>query len=177
MTIYILQATGGGPIKIGHAAIPSARRAQISSFFPYGVDLLCTFEGGRIGETFLHRCFDPIRISAEWFNSTPEIWRFILSVIDNGRPEFLPSEVSWNSKQVEAMACHLFGDLTSAKDALGYSRKSPIAQVFSVSSKFSYSVQGRLQFRKALASGELPECIAKLHRTPADTPANSRETA
>src|SRR5690554_5046803 len=90
MSVYLMQATYGGPIKIGHAHDAESRRDTISKMFPYGVEVLALIDGDLVTERFLHKCFAPICIRTEWFRNCLPLWRFIADLEDNGRPSWLP---------------------------------------------------------------------------------------
>ncbi len=158
--IYFLHAVNGGPIKIGCSASPKVRASALSSLYPYGVEVICEFEGGRVAETFLHHCFHSLRITSEWFRSDPVLWRFALSIIDGGRPQFIPDEEVWDADRVKSEARRMFGTLERARDCLGYSPNTPPSQVFAITSVSSYSVQSRLMFHAALREGAIPEYLA-----------------
>jgi len=156
--IYILQPINGGAIKIGSSISPERRGANLQSLFPYGIEILATMDGGRIGEAFLHRCFEPIPHIREWFHPHPSVWRFILDVIDNGRPAFIPAEERAGRNDTRDIALSLFGDERRAMDALGYAPTTMISDVFS-----GANGHARVMFAKAMADGVLPFYIRDLH--------------
>lgn len=163
MTIYFLQATNGGPIKVGQSDFPKLRRSGLSGIFPYGVDLIAEMEGGRVGEMFLHLCLSPLCIQNEWFRATPDVWRLIISVLDHGKPNWMPPEDRWDQGMVNAKAVAMYGSTRAARDALGYSQKTPPSAALYAGSNASYSAQTRMAFDEALATGALPDYIAALH--------------
>jgi hypothetical protein len=158
--IYILQPTAGGGIKFGSSVFPAMRKTSIQGVFPYGVEILATMDGHLLGETFLCRCFEPLSMggpSREWFFPRPQVWRFILDVIDNGRPSWLPSE-SRDFNAYEA-AIEMFGDKARAMSCLGYAPTTDAG-----STLHGWSGRGRVLFAMALRDGMLPEYVAELHR-------------
>jgi hypothetical protein len=156
--IYFLHAIAGGPVKIGNSDLPEKRRGTIDTLFPYGVEIIATVPGGRIGEAFLHHCMAPVRLRFEWFNPCVPVWKLLIDAAE-GRLDFLPSEKSPTSEEIRSDAVHLFGSLEAAKDALGYSRGTPIGQTFGP----SFTISAKLAFHMALVEGRLPPYIAELH--------------
>jgi len=166
--IYILHATGGGPIKIGNSYLPEHRKSGVGQLFPYGVDLLAKFDGEWIGEKFLHLCFRPLSTTPEWFIAGPAIWRFIIDAIDNGRPSWLPIEERMRGDDILDIAVEIFGDdRKRIMRELGFSPFTTFKDTFSASSASSHSIQAKVLFAKAIRDGSLPPYIADLHR-PAD---------
>lgn len=166
--IYILHAADGGPIKIGCSNTPQSRALVISGLFPYRIEILATFEGCRREEKFLHECFRPVVVqnacSDEWFRSCPSIWRFILDVMDNGRPEFLP-DLSQKPERDDAVsiAVRLFGGAREAMDQLGYAPSTSMQDTYNMSSGISAGIFPKLLFVDALRNGRIPDYIADLH--------------
>lgn len=168
--IYILHAASGGPIKIGETGSISDRVAVLHNLFPYPIEVIASFEGGRREERFIHECFKPVRIkgivSNEWFSSCPEIWRLILDVIDNGKPSFLPDDLSSNDNtEASRLATKLFGGEREAMDSLGYSRATPSKGVFSSTCGVAGGIWPRLLFEDALRCGRLPSYVADMHKS------------
>lgn len=76
MAVYLMQMDGG-PIKIGRARNPEARRQQIQTGSPVPVCLIAVVQDGdRHFEAELHQRFSRHRISGEWFVAAPEIIEF-----------------------------------------------------------------------------------------------------
>jgi len=72
-TVYFIQAATGGLIKIGVAADPSARLAEIQRMCPIPLRILSTLPGiGQRGEKALHQRFAAERRHGEWFALTAE---------------------------------------------------------------------------------------------------------
>lgn len=168
--IYILHAASGGPIKIGETGSIGDRVSVLHNLFPYPIEVIASFEGGRREERFIHECFKPVRIrgivSNEWFSSCSEIWRLILDVIDNGKPSFLPEDLDNNdSADASRLAIKLFGGEREAMDALGYSQATPSKGVFSSTRGVAGGIWPRLLFEDALRCGGLPSYVADLHKS------------
>lgn len=166
--IYVLQAENGGPIKIGESGVVGDRVNVLASFFPYPVEVITSFEGGRREEKFIHECFRPVTIqgikSNEWFSSCPAIWRFILDAIDNGRPSFLPDDLgSCDSDDARQLATDLFGGEREAMVALGYSSGTPTKDTFNAVTRHVGGIWPRLLFEAARRDGSLPRYISELH--------------
>jgi hypothetical protein len=161
--IYILHATNGGPIKIGCSVTPAQRRSQVSSLFPYGVELLASFEGGLATEKFLHRCFAPIAVSTEWFRSGPVIWRFVVDVIDGGRPAFIPSDNEYGNDDLRAIAAETFGGPKEVMRGLGYADATTYRDTLSLTGRATHSARARVLFANALKARALPQYILDLH--------------
>ena len=155
--IYLLQAKDGGPIKIGSSNNPQVREKQIAALFPNGVEVLATIDGGRVGEGFLHHCFRPVAVATEWFRASPPIWRFLLHVIDHGRPSFIPEENVFPGVDISRAAISEFGGLDEAKVGLGYSQST--TDVFNN----GCSVRSRFCFVQSFRRGLLPGYITALH--------------
>jgi hypothetical protein len=60
--IYFMQATDGGPVKIGYARDVKLRRQQLSSAYKRRMTILKTMEGGKEEETAMHERFAGARI-------------------------------------------------------------------------------------------------------------------
>jgi excisionase family DNA binding protein len=77
MPVYFIQAVDGGPIKIGYAANPENRLAEIQRMSPTPLQILTVIEGGRIHESQVHRHFAHLRKYGEWFEPTGDLLTFI----------------------------------------------------------------------------------------------------
>lgn len=66
--IYFIQAVSGGPIKIGYAADPEKRIAEIQRMSPIELRTLKVIEGDLRQEKGLHKHFAKFRLHGEWFN-------------------------------------------------------------------------------------------------------------
>lgn len=85
--VYFVQAAGGGPIKIGHAANVAARVDRLQTGSPAPLRILAIiFGAGAATETALHQRFAHLRSHGEWFHPTVELTDFIatLKVEDEG---------------------------------------------------------------------------------------------
>lgn len=75
-SVYFIQAVSGGLIKIGVAADPVARLAEIQRMCPVPLRILSVLPGvGQPGEAALHRRFAAARRHGEWFEPTAELLR------------------------------------------------------------------------------------------------------
>jgi excisionase family DNA binding protein len=66
--VYFIQATVGGPIKIGLSQDVDLRLASLQLSSPFPLRLLATVPGGRRREYELHRQFAKHRLHGEWFS-------------------------------------------------------------------------------------------------------------
>lgn len=158
--IYFVQPVGGGPIKIGNSRDPHKRHHGIKSLFPYGVEIITTMEGGRLGEGFLHQCFAPVATAQEWVAACPAVWEFLLDVIKNGRPAWMPEEVKLNSEELKGICIREYGSLEVAARRMGYgNHRWPFSQVTTL----GYGLQIRVEFALAVDAGCVPDYIMALH--------------
>jgi hypothetical protein len=162
MSVYLVQPKDGGPIKIGCSGQLDARHRAISRLFPYGIEVLAVIDGGRMCESFIHNCFRPIATSAEWFRSTPAIWRFVIDIQDHGRPDYLPSEERTDADAMRRTVAAHFGTPEKALAELGYSPFTSFSDIFSTSGTPGGG-RARFAFYLALSEGRLPQYIANLH--------------
>lgn len=76
--LYVIQIDNAdGFIKIGVAANPGARLAELQVAVPYQCRLLKVADGGRKLEKDLHIAFRSDRIRGEWFRPTPDLMKVI----------------------------------------------------------------------------------------------------
>jgi hypothetical protein len=79
--IYFLQATDGGPVKIGHANDVELRHRQLESHYGRRLVLLAQMPGGHAEELAIHKRFASLRLGkTEQFRPGPKLMAFI------GRP-------------------------------------------------------------------------------------------
>lgn len=71
--VYFIQAGKDGPIKIGIAENPEARRRQMQTGSHETLTLLAVQDGGAEREAFLHARHADDRIRGEWFASTAAV--------------------------------------------------------------------------------------------------------
>lgn len=77
-TIYFLQSTIGGPIKIGFTSRGTpARLREIQPVYPYELAVLLALPGPPEFERELHVRFRPCRLRGEWFEVTDDLVTFI----------------------------------------------------------------------------------------------------
>ena len=75
--IYFMQATDGGPIKIGHSTRVRERLWTLKSEHGKGLRVLGVRDGALPEEQDLHARFASIRLDGELFAPTPELLAFI----------------------------------------------------------------------------------------------------
>jgi hypothetical protein len=162
MSVYLMQPTNGGIIKIGHALDVAGRAVTLGKMFPYGVELICAFPGGLLHEHFMHHCFAPVRLSAsrgEWYRNCLPIWRLVADVAAEGGPKWLPRiGPEFNS---EDLAIERFGGRKEALEACGYSASTTFADAFGYAGGRSHGVS-RMLFVMALQDGDLPASAAPI---------------
>lgn len=78
---YVVQATNGGPVKIGHSKDVNARLSEMQCGNPYLLVARALLDGGNVTERSAHKQFDDWRISGEWF--APESIGLICQWLDN----------------------------------------------------------------------------------------------
>ncbi|MBU0491029.1 MAG: GIY-YIG nuclease family protein [Chloroflexi bacterium] len=71
--IYIIQAGDDGPLKIGRAANPQQRLAELQHGSPAPLQLRATLPGGRTEERALCARFAAHRLHGEWFAPAAEL--------------------------------------------------------------------------------------------------------
>lgn len=77
MYIYFIQKAKGGPVKIGSAANPTQRLANIQGMNPDPLRLLGVAAGGRGAERRVHDSFAESRLHGEWFEPTKRLLALI----------------------------------------------------------------------------------------------------
>lgn len=65
--VYFMQATHGGPVKIGWAVDPAARLAELQTGHPDTLVIRRLVKGDRKLEAQLHRHYASARLRGEWF--------------------------------------------------------------------------------------------------------------
>lgn len=80
--VYFIQATSGGPVKIGTAANVQHRLDGLQTASAEVLQVLGVMEARARLEGELHRRFDGLRMLGEWFRPEPELLKFIA---DNAR--------------------------------------------------------------------------------------------
>ncbi len=72
--VYFIRQGWLGPIKIGVAAHPRRRLAELQTASPYELRLLAVLpQAGRPAEQRLHRLHAADRLCGEWFQPTPAV--------------------------------------------------------------------------------------------------------
>jgi hypothetical protein len=67
MAVYFIQPVGGGPIKIGATADPTARLQSLMAWSPVRLTILASAPGGIVAEGELHHRFRASRNHGEWY--------------------------------------------------------------------------------------------------------------
>jgi hypothetical protein len=168
--IYFLQATDGGPIKIGCSMNPNLRSRSLAGLFPYSVEILAQIEGGFAQESFLHHCFRPIAVSQEWFRSIPPMWLTVMEAQNTGTLALFRAAGDRTDESPKQFALREFGSAEAALAVCGYSPKTGVDAAFS---RFSQGARARLMFAVARRDGLLPSLITDLHKHPANTMAGA----
>jgi hypothetical protein len=73
MSVYFIQAVGGGPIKIGHAKSVTKRLSTLQTGSGVQLRVLHEIRGGAIEEQGFHGALRQHRIKGEWFKPHPEV--------------------------------------------------------------------------------------------------------
>ena len=94
--VYFAQAVHGGPIKIGQSVLPQTRVRTIQADLPFDMVEIGRFPGGIFREAFVHNYFRKYHIRAEWFEPSPELWRWALCARTQGELEWIPDEPPQN---------------------------------------------------------------------------------
>lgn len=161
MSVYFVQPSGGGHIKVGCSGKPDLRHKQIARLFPYGIDVLAIIDGNKVTEGFIHQCFRPLATATEWFRADPAIWRFILEILDHGAPSYLPDLT--DRRDLRTIADEEFGGLEEAKAALGYAAGYSNQDIFTDVNFGGGGCRARMAFARAWRRGLLPSYITALH--------------
>lgn len=103
---FVYFAESAGRIKIGCSGQPWRRAYKLSTGNPNGVRILAAVPGRFADERALHRRFEHLRISREWFRADPELRVFIHITASTGR---LPPLVGDSALPVEASRIVLRG--------------------------------------------------------------------
>lgn len=80
MSVYFMQASDGGPVKIGSSKNIEQRRKQLESDYKRSLVILRIVEGGRKEEQAIHEQFSHLSLGNELFQPGPDLMEFI------GRP-------------------------------------------------------------------------------------------
>lgn len=160
--IYFAQPKNGGPIRIGFTGDTNFRKKSLGTWLPGGVEYIHEMDGGLLGETILHLCFNPIRVERDWFRSCEQIWKFIIEAKEK-RPSWLPSIDGSVPKLELDEILNEFGGIEEASKALGYSRPELFLQAAKWQTTIGVSLYARVEFSRLARSGSLPSYIANLH--------------
>jgi hypothetical protein len=122
--VYFVQATTGGPIKIGATGDLNRRLDELQSYAPTRLCLLGVCEGGFAAESWLHARLASLHSHHEWFEPGEELLAFIHSQtksVDDLSEQFRP-ETQWYGplsqkmqEAVEAMRDGLFIHLATVE--------------------------------------------------------------
>lgn len=75
--LYFIRAGEDGPIKIGHAKLPDARRHALQPGNHVQLNVVCIFPGGVDAEVAAHFAFRHLRIRGEWFRPEPDLMALV----------------------------------------------------------------------------------------------------
>lgn len=77
--VYFVQATTGGPVKIGRSSSPQARVASLQTANAAELRIVAMMPGGATVERAMHATFaaDRVRPGGEWFNPSPTLAAFV----------------------------------------------------------------------------------------------------
>lgn len=78
--LYFIRAGDDGPIKIGIAKLPEARRHALQPGNHVQLNVLCIFPGGAEAEQAAHRAFQHLRIRGEWFRAGADLLALIFKL-------------------------------------------------------------------------------------------------
>lgn len=96
--VYFAQCDFGGPIKIGHSYNRLGRIAALSLEIPFNIVEIGSVPGGLFREKFLHAWFRSAQVRREWFQPTPELWRWALEARTRGEILELPQEPPFGAR-------------------------------------------------------------------------------
>ena len=68
--LYIIQATCGGPIKIGVAIDVNSRIKQLQTGNPYELQIVAVYKNAGQFESAIHKMFQLYRLEGEWFSGS-----------------------------------------------------------------------------------------------------------
>lgn len=81
MTVYFIKPVNmAGPIKIGCSKSPDNRKATLSTWSPFALEIVTTIEGGIDLERRFHARFLHIHERREWFSWAPELAEAIAAI-------------------------------------------------------------------------------------------------
>ncbi len=92
MAVYFIQAGPNGPVKIGRAANPPARLAELQGANHEELRLLRVIPGNETTERALHGLYAHLRIRGEWFRFDASM--LTVSAIEHDR-SWRPLEEHW----------------------------------------------------------------------------------
>jgi hypothetical protein len=75
--VYVMQATWGGPVKIGFSTDLAGRLDALQGGYPWTLCVRRWFTGTFEDERELHQRLDVYRMRGEWFEDTEEVWRVV----------------------------------------------------------------------------------------------------
>jgi hypothetical protein len=81
--IYFIRCRELQAIKIGHSRNPRVRLMEFQTAHPYPLELLLAMPGDPDVEIDLHRQFEHLRLTGEWFHEDLELKCYIDEIKDN----------------------------------------------------------------------------------------------
>jgi len=160
--IYFAQPKNGGPIRIGASNDVDARKRTLGTWLPGGIETILEIQGGFLGESVLHFCFNPIRIERDWFRSCDAIWQFILDC-RKGRPSWVPEYAGKAIKMTSEEVEDEFGSFNEAAKSLGYASGQSLRYTMGWQTANGFGISSRITFFRLLRDGLLPSYIAEMH--------------
>lgn len=91
--IYFIQAHSGGPVKIGYAANPEKRIAEIQRMSPVELKTLKIIEGDLKQEKELHKHFAKFRLHGEWFDLNEKMLNIVIPLPEKASEKKQPTRV------------------------------------------------------------------------------------
>lgn len=77
MSVYLIGARQGGPVKIGFSGSPTGRLTALQTGSPFELVVLAQFSGGETEEKQLHELFAAERLRGEWFKRSARVRKFM----------------------------------------------------------------------------------------------------
>lgn len=105
--VYFVQGVRGGPIKIGFAADPATRLAELQVGSNVRLRILCAVPAALNDERTMHARFKKDRLHGEWFSASGRLKRFIADIVESGIvPACAGSPTPDLDQSVSAAAAH-----------------------------------------------------------------------
>jgi hypothetical protein len=113
--VYFVQATNGGPIKIGYTASdPANRLKSIQTGSPFPLRVIASRAGTRFDEAELHDALAKQRLSGEWFDEADLMRAALERIAAPKRPD---GTYNLGREACEQIARSALGHLEDSSDA------------------------------------------------------------